>query len=1094
MTAAAPWQPNRAPIVPIGGERDTNAECESSSVPASGAGGRYLGRVKSLGAQYGFIECSETRQEFGRDVHVNIDDLPNGGDAVGAHVSFRVMVSEKGRPQARDIESEQPLSARTESGTTCSGGPPLESSEVLEAGMALETCAQPERLRTPTDPWADIEYSEEELEIAGDVPSKRRERRRRGGRRQGVDEAENWNTAEATRIRGEDRRRRGNEGDGEAQVPSELGRSRMFQGMFQAGENGRRFRRGEAEVSRSDFELDGSTRPRQARAKSRTLELSAKSGGIRILQPSDAIEDWDEPMATMEFGQDQATGASSSTGGFSAGLPLQQLQSCAWSRSPSPCPRMRSGHESPATGSEGVADLPPGGDSAQEFLSDIDGELCRLLRAPPGAMLNLPCLATSFRALLDVASARYHMEVVDEHSSGRGEVNVTATAETWSMESLGALPGKSLTRCPGLRIWPTCDLAPYLVPVDTSFAVQAQEFVPAVEFRPAPSLASLAPLQSQCSLSVAAPMFEPGALSAAVSERYLSSNGGACLVDEQGRIGTSYGVDFDPRSEVATDVNVEEFSIEAQSGWSHHYAVATCTSDDISYERSMFPIPATEFISAGAAFNGSGHVSLSPSAPEFTPSIGQGTTPSSQTQFSGSGAGCHQGPGIGFCSGVQSGLSASAPNFVPMIAPTSDGAIQSTSAALSSAAPDFSPGAEAFFPKGQLSAELSADAAEFKPLVGVPTVTGPPPGSFIPGPPPGPPPFSHSPGESLPSNLDARTVLPPPPPGYTAPLCAPAHWSVSPAGRGRDQDSFHQGVDPPKWDADIPKQNGLDHRLLPSKARSGRARGSDSQDDVDFGRGISGALRARAGDHGCDEDDWRQEEQNKCNGWADDDRHRQDGWSQGGWKQEEQESWQRKKRDGWADDDRHHEESWGQKKRNGWAEDWKAEDPRWEREGWNRVGERERPPEWSAPTRGWSEGNDGWQEDRWQNETRTGAGDDRPGKLRLRREPLSNSSDTGSVSGSEGDAMHGEGRRRRGHAGKGMPNSSTSAGPVQHGLDNTRPPQPAFVATNRPTVADSQSDEQQASEKPVSTIDKSAFHRMALGHLLGKREPRNRGS
>lgn len=31
-------------------------------------------------------------------------------------------------------------------------------------------------------------------------------------------------------------------------------------------------------------------------------------------------------------------------------------------------------------------------------------------------------------------------------------------------------------------------------------------------------------------------------------------------------------------------------------------------------------------------------------------------------------------------------------------------------------------------------------------------------------------------------------------------------------------------------------------------------------------------------------------------------------------------------------------------------------------------------------------------------------------------------------------------------------------------------------------------------EKPLSTINKSAFHRIALGHLLGKREPRSRGS
>ena len=44
-------------------------------VPAS-----ELPRPPEYGEQHGFIECSETRQDVGRDVHVNIDNMPKGGD------------------------------------------------------------------------------------------------------------------------------------------------------------------------------------------------------------------------------------------------------------------------------------------------------------------------------------------------------------------------------------------------------------------------------------------------------------------------------------------------------------------------------------------------------------------------------------------------------------------------------------------------------------------------------------------------------------------------------------------------------------------------------------------------------------------------------------------------------------------------------------------------------------------------------------------------------------------------------------------------------------------------------------------------------
>lgn len=948
---------------------------------------------------------------------------------------------------------------------------------------------------------------------------------------------------EATPTGEAERRRRADEG--EVHAPS-MGRSWAGRGGegeeveashgLRAGMDGNRRRRDDADGSSSDMELERWARSRQADVNRRKIGLLGKSSGVTIIQTSDAIDDWDEPLAALEFAQEQAFDVSSCcTHGLPAGLPLQQLQSCAKTPSPSLSPRVWSGHASPATGSEEIDDVPPGRDSAQEFLSNIDGELRRLLRAPPGAMLNLPPLAPTFRALLDIASARYHMNVADAHSSGRGEVNINATAETWSMEDLST-PGKSLTHCPGLRIWPTCDLTPYAAhpsldvdqlttyschPLDrthssnpfpdfpsamapatpqaassggVSFTARAQEFAPAADFRPTALAESCLSLQSQSALSVEAAVFEPGATSIAGSERHLPSGGGVCLLDERACVARRYGANFDAISNVAPDANGEKFSIDMQDGWLNHYPSAeSCDRADYAagdpvYEHSRFPVAAAEFVaSAGVGFKARGQVSLSPSAHEFTPTIRPGASPSNETQLLC--ATYHQGHGIGQRSGVESGLSSSAPDFIPMSALPADHTIQTTST-LSSAAAEFSPAAGIFFSQGQ----LSADAAEFKPMAVARTV-GPPPGSFVTLPshspgkmqfqdPPGCAPrlaaaseaaLHHLDGTDLtspedspprgePSSLDGRTAVPAPP-GYTAPMCMPGRRSAARLGRCLDQRPSHQDAQPPTWDADILIQSGFEPRAAQNAA--------SRQDDADSGCGSSGALRAGVGNHGCD----------------------QDGWGQGDW---ERKSWQQNKHNSWAEDDR-----------NRWrSEDWKMEDLPWEHEGWKGARERERGLEWLASTRSWQQGGNGWQESSWQREGRAGVGSDRPGKPPMRRDVSSESSDSDSVSGSESSQnVRGQHaphlpekpyleRRMLKEAPSRMqreerlPNSSHKRGleqdvKVQHA-------QPDSVSAS--TGAVDAHGEPQTLAKPVSTIDKSAFHRIALGHLLGKREPRSHGN
>merc|ERR1719183_164882 len=83
---------------------------QASSAPSK----EFIGTLKSLSARhgYGFIDCQETKDLYGRDVHIAEELLPEGGKEVGTKLKFTVglsskVVTEKGgvqknstRPQA----------------------------------------------------------------------------------------------------------------------------------------------------------------------------------------------------------------------------------------------------------------------------------------------------------------------------------------------------------------------------------------------------------------------------------------------------------------------------------------------------------------------------------------------------------------------------------------------------------------------------------------------------------------------------------------------------------------------------------------------------------------------------------------------------------------------------------------------------------------------------------------------------------------------------------------------------------------------------------------------------------------------------------
>merc|ERR1712070_1215081 len=66
--------------------------------------GRSVGVIKSFNPEkkFGFIECAETFNQFGRDVFLSDQQIGNYG--IGAPASFSVSMNSQGFPQAMDLQ------------------------------------------------------------------------------------------------------------------------------------------------------------------------------------------------------------------------------------------------------------------------------------------------------------------------------------------------------------------------------------------------------------------------------------------------------------------------------------------------------------------------------------------------------------------------------------------------------------------------------------------------------------------------------------------------------------------------------------------------------------------------------------------------------------------------------------------------------------------------------------------------------------------------------------------------------------------------------------------------------------------------------
>eukprot|EP00434_Breviolum_minutum_P027564 symbB.v1.2.024381.t1/scaffold2305.1/size121121/4 len=74
---------------------------------------QYRGRIRSFSEAkgFGFIDCAETMQQFGRDVFVHKFQLHESGAWVGQEVLFEVELNKTGQPQARNMMLANPAEA-----------------------------------------------------------------------------------------------------------------------------------------------------------------------------------------------------------------------------------------------------------------------------------------------------------------------------------------------------------------------------------------------------------------------------------------------------------------------------------------------------------------------------------------------------------------------------------------------------------------------------------------------------------------------------------------------------------------------------------------------------------------------------------------------------------------------------------------------------------------------------------------------------------------------------------------------------------------------------------------------------------------------
>eukprot|EP00930_Biecheleria_cincta_P065252 TRINITY_DN5097_c0_g1_i3.p1 TRINITY_DN5097_c0_g1~~TRINITY_DN5097_c0_g1_i3.p1 ORF type:complete len:1829 (-),score=310.82 TRINITY_DN5097_c0_g1_i3:410-5896(-) len=157
-----------SPRCPV--HEQTRADSEVSALDS-----RFFGSLRSIGKTHGFIACWQIKEEYGCDVYIAKIELPNEAWCVAQPVSFAVILTDCGQPEARDVQTELKLPrqarfdnevppVRNQSEPSLAMAPPwLESLAKSTKNqidrftpMATSVLSTPKALPVLAGPWADL--------------------------------------------------------------------------------------------------------------------------------------------------------------------------------------------------------------------------------------------------------------------------------------------------------------------------------------------------------------------------------------------------------------------------------------------------------------------------------------------------------------------------------------------------------------------------------------------------------------------------------------------------------------------------------------------------------------------------------------------------------------------------------------------------------------------------------------------------------------------------------------------------------------------------------------------------------------------------
>eukprot|EP00435_Cladocopium_sp_Y103_P030284 s469_g7.t1 len=112
---------------------------------------QYRGRIRSFSEAkgFGFIDCPETMQQFGRDVFVHKFQLHESGAWVGQDVLFEVELNKTGHPQARNIVLANPAEGMWDYSASSSYGTWYDNNNMQYSGYDYNSNTMPQRSSSP---------------------------------------------------------------------------------------------------------------------------------------------------------------------------------------------------------------------------------------------------------------------------------------------------------------------------------------------------------------------------------------------------------------------------------------------------------------------------------------------------------------------------------------------------------------------------------------------------------------------------------------------------------------------------------------------------------------------------------------------------------------------------------------------------------------------------------------------------------------------------------------------------------------------------------------------------------------------------------